>query len=151
MISVSHDSFLPTSARWEEGTASEGDGPSWPFPLMLSLFPVFILLAVDTGKHQWSCLFQSVGGAYRYAHVMFELSFYLTKLVLTAPFINTIPPTNPRTDTAIEEGIPSHRLFCSLSTITLLPPPFPPNTYSKRARTRNVKRRGWARRVRSFF
>jgi hypothetical protein len=62
-------------------------------------------------------------GVYRYAHVMFELSFYLTKLVLTALFINTIPPTNPRTDTAIEEGTFFLLIFPSilLTTITGIP------------------------------
>ncbi len=46
---------------------------------------------------------------------MFDLSFYLTKLVLTAPFQrNATSTTNPRMDTAIEY-YPSRRLFCSLT------------------------------------
>jgi hypothetical protein len=101
-------------------------------------------------------------GAYRYAHVMFELSFYLTKLVLTAPFQCNATSTasihqhhtttNPRTDTAIEEGIPSRQLFSSLTVyfdhhplITSLP------SQHLRQKGKNEERRGQGMRVEGTF
>ena len=73
-----------------------------------------------TDDHQWSCLFQSVG---RYPHVQF--TFYLTNLVLTAPFqcnatsttsIHQHYTTNkPKNGHGDREYYPSRQLFCSLT------------------------------------
>jgi hypothetical protein len=101
-----------------------------------SLSPISFYWLFTPGSINGQGFFEGndVSGAYRYAHVMFELSFYLTKLVLIAPFHHFHSSTpyhhKPKNGHGDRGGYPfsstlllPYRTY--ISTITLLLPSLP--------------------------